>query len=186
MKRSYRIIVLLLACLLLTGCGSAESEKKFAEFSSGLRSGGELRFTAELRAEYPDRTVKCTLAYAGKADECSMTVVEPEILAGVVLRCRDGKLCLESGSYCIDTGVPDTDGIPPVSALPLLVKAFSTGHLDSCANGEGEYIWQLIPSDGIGVNVWVQRDTLTPTHAEIVQGNRTVLFCDLREWTLGE
>lgn len=181
MKRSY-LVILLAVCLLLTGCGNAESEKKFAEFSSAMREREGLSFTAKLRAEYPDRTVKCTLAYAGWADECCMTVIEPEVLAGVTLRCRDGKLCLESGSYSIDTGELNGAGLTPVNALPLLTEAFAKGHLDACVNADREYIWHIVPSDGLGVTVWAERETLVPTHAEISSGERTVLFCDISGW----
>lgn len=181
MKRLY-LILIALAALLLTGCGSARYEKQFADFSAALREKTELSFSADVRAEYADHTAGFSFRYAGNANECAVTIRKPEILAGVTLHYKDGKSTLDYGSISIDTGVLDEDGLTPASSLPLLVKAFTVGHLDSCYKEDGEIVWHVIPSDGRDVFLWVDGETLVPTHAELAVGGRTVIFCDISDW----
>ena len=176
------IITLILAAALLTGCGSGGEERQFAEFSSALRERSSLRFTADVRAELLDHTARLTLAYAGSGKKSTVTVMKPDSLAGITLRYEDGSSRLEYGSLSIDTGLLDDSGLTPASALPMMVKALCCGALDSCAREGGETVWHVVPEDGVSVSLWVDSETLVPTHAELALNGRTTLYCDISDW----
>lgn len=176
------LILAMLFCLLLTGCGSGKSEKQFEEFSANVRQQSSLRFTAEMRAEYDDHTAKFTLAYEGNGDKCSVTVIEPEIVSGITMRFEDGKMALDCNSISIDTGFLDENGLTPINALPLIVKAMGSGHLDSCSREDSMTVWHIVPSDDITVALWVDSSTMTPARAELVSGGRVRIFCDFTQW----
>lgn len=176
------LISAVLFCLLLTGCGSGRSEKKFEDFSASMQDRSSLSFTARVRAEYDDRTVKFTLAYAGEGDNCTISVIEPEIISGIAMRFEDGKSVLDCKGIFIDTGFLDENGLTPVNALPLIVKALVSGHLDSCGKDGDELIWYLIPCDGMSVEVHLCGEPLKPVHAELISGGRVRVFCDITDW----
>lgn len=181
MKRLCLLLVTFF-CLLLTGCGSGGQEKLFHDFSAELCEKSTLGFTAKIRAEYDDRTVKFTLAFAGEGDDCTVTVIEPEIISGVAMRFEDGKAALDCKGITLDTGFSDENGLTPVNALPLIAKALKSGHLDSSAKDGKQLIWYLVPCDGITVEVWLDGETMTPLHAELITGGRVRVFCDITDW----
>lgn len=176
------LILAMLFCLLLTGCGSGKSQKQFEEFSADIRQKDSLNFTADVRAEYDDHTAKFTLAYEGVGGNCSVAVIEPEILSGVTMRFENGKAVLDCSGISIDTGFLDESGLTPINALPLIVSAMGSGHLDSCAKDGECTVWYIIPADGITVSLWVNSGTLAPVRAELVSGGRVRIFCDFTRW----
>ena len=56
MKRLYPFVLLAL-CVILTGCGKNRALEGVESFSEKLNSTENLKFTAELRTEYDDKTV---------------------------------------------------------------------------------------------------------------------------------
>ena len=176
------LLLAMLSCLLLTGCGSGQREKQFEEFSADIRQRGALSFIAAVRAEYDDHTAKFTLSFEGDGDSCSVTVVEPEIISGITMRFEGGKAALDCNSISIDTGFLDENGLTPVNALPLIVRAMGSGHLDACSKDGEMTVWHIIPADGITASLWVDSSTLIPARAELVSGGRVRVFCDFTHW----
>ena len=87
--------LLLIFCLLLTGCGGKALEKRFAEFSEALGEKESLSFSADLRAEYTDRTLSFTLDYSRDPDGQTIAVREPERIAGIRAHLAPGSSTLE-------------------------------------------------------------------------------------------
>ena len=71
------LLVLCLA-LLLTGCGSGREAERQQQLAEELRARRDLRFTADVRAEYPDKTVSYRLSYEEDEEGCTIRVAEPE------------------------------------------------------------------------------------------------------------
>lgn len=174
-----RIIPLLLVlALALGGCGN-RNEERFNAFASELRAREDLEMTAELRAEFDDRSCRFTLRYADEPDGgCSVEVLEPELIRGVKARMdRDGtKLVYDS--VAIDTGEDAEAQLSPMAALPLLVRALREGMLDSAWTEDGNCAVLLVPKDGVSVTVLFDEE-MKPSYAELTQDGKTQLFIDV-------
>ncbi len=176
------VMLLILPCLMLSGCGTGAEEKRFEEFSSELRGRETVSFTADVRAEYDDHTARFTLAYSGNSEDCTVTVIEPDIISGVTMRFESGSSVLDCESISVDTGFLDESGMTPVNALPIIVRAMCSGHLDSCASVDGVPVWYIVPEDGVTVALWMSGEDTTPLRAELASGGRVRLFCEIHDW----
>ena len=181
MKRICLPLLLLLG-LLLSGCGSSAAERQYRAFSEELSQRDSLAFTAQLRAEYPDKSVGFVLDYAMKNGEQTVTVVQPESIAGIRARLLPGQVKLEYEDLILDTGDLNKAGLSPMSALPVLVEALRSGHLDSHWQEGGEPVVQLVLDDELSARVRFRPDSMTPTHAELICDGTVTVYCDLTDW----
>lgn len=181
MKRWIVCLLALAAALLLAGCGGSRESARREEFAEALSARQDLRFTARIRAEYPDRTVSYRLAYAEDGEGCAVRVLEPEEIAGVGVRLGPDGAQLRFEEISLDTGPLDRWGLSPVSALPALTLALREGHLESAWTEGGLTVWELIADDNLTVQVWLDGD-LVPQRAEFISDGRVGIFCDLEDW----
>lgn len=181
MRREF-VPLLLSFCLLLSACGSG-AKSRYQQFSQELAGKTDLSFTADVRAEYQDKTAEFTIDYIRYEGGCTVTVVEPELIRGVSAHMADGKTQLEFSGVILDVGPLDEYGLTPMSALPALVRAMQTGHLESIRSENDRTVVELKPDDHLTVTVWLEEDTMTPVHAEIASGGRVAVYCDLRDWS---
>lgn len=181
MRRVF-VPLLLCLCLLLTGCQS-EAKSRYEEFSRELSEKTDFGFTADVRAEYQDKTAEFTVEYIRYEGGCSVTVVEPELIRGVTAHMADGKTRLEFSGVILDVGPLDEHGLTPMSALPTLVRAMQSGHLESVRSEGGQLAAELKPEDHLTVTVWFEEESMTPLRAEIASGGRVAVYCDLKDWS---
>lgn len=181
MKRLRPLLLLCLLCLLLAGCGKNPAADRYAPFSEALGARGDLRFTAAVRAEYPDRTARFTLCYADESEGYSVTVSEPEEIRGVTVHLNGASSSLGYDSVVLDTGALDRYGLSPTTALTRLVEALRTGHLESAWEEDGLTVWQLVPDDALTVQVWLSGEGI-PVRAELISEGRVAVFCEILDW----
>lgn len=174
----------LCAVIVLSGCGRNSIEPRWEEFSSALAAADTVGFTADIRAEYEDKSLEFTLSLEQTGDETAVTVVLPESLSGVKAVTHGGSRDLEYYGFIIDTGTLD-GGLTPVGALPALIGAMRSGYADCFWREEGSAVVRLIASDELTVTLWLDEASFTPTHAELESGGRVTVFCDIRDWRLG-
>lgn len=177
------VLPLLLALsLLLGGCGK-QNAARYESFAGELRERSDLELTAELRAEYDDRSMSFTLRYTDEPDGgCCVEVLEPEIIRGVKARLSAEGASLGFESVSVDTGDDGGTGLSPMGALPLLVRALRSAPLDSAWTEEGRLAVRLIPEDGIELCVLFDAD-MKPDYAEISHEGKTVLFADITSFS---
>lgn len=178
-------LCLLCLALLLTGCGSRRAAEQQAQFAEALSARRDLCFTADLRAEYADKTVAFRLRYEEDADGCTLRVLEPEEIAGVSLRLGPDGAQLSLDDISLDTGPLDRYGLSPVTALPALTQALRAGHLESSREEGDETVWELAADDNLTVQVWLNAE-LVPQRAELISEGRVHVFCTLSDWALGQ
>ena len=172
---------LLALCLLLSGCGRSAAEERYEPFSQALRERHDLCLSAEIRAEYPDRSVQFLLRYEDDPPGCRVTAEEPAEIRGVTAHLNGAQSALGYDSVTLDTGPLDRFGLSPVTALPRLVEALREGHLDSAWEEDGMTVWSLVPDDGLTVQIWLD-DGMIPRRAELISQGRVAVFCEIREW----
>ena len=173
--------LLLVLCLLLAGCGKNVAAGRYEAFSEALRARNDLSFTAEVRAEYPERSARFTLAYADEDPGCSLTVTEPEAIRGVTVHLNGAESALGYDSVILDTGPLDRCGLSPVTAVEKLAGALREGHLESAWEEDGCTVWELIADDGLTVRVFLN-ENLIPVRAELISEGRVTVFCDILDW----
>lgn len=181
MKRAL-VSLLLAGVVLLTGCGSGAEERRFTDFSERLSVGEVLSFTAELRAEYADRTLMFTLAYERDPDGQTVRVLKPERIAGIRAHLVPGSETLEYEGLILETGPLDPYGLTPMNALPKLVELLSTGHLDSLWKESGSLVCRLILDDHLSASVWFDPQSMTPTYSELQSDDTVHVFCTIHDW----
>lgn len=174
--------LLLVFCLLLSACGSKAGESQYSAFSQSLSEMDSLSFTAALRAEYEDKTVEFTLRYDEDRELAVVTVLSPELIAGIKARIAQGGTSLEYDGMIIDTGDLDGYGLTPMSALPALVRTMRSGHLESYWTEDGRAVFQLIADDHLSAVVWFEPENMTPMRAELVSDGHVKVVCDIAGW----
>ena len=183
MKKLY-LAILLCLCIPLTACGGTAARTGFDALSAKMQNAAALSFEARIRAEYDDSTAEFTLAYAEKDGESTVTVISPDIIRGVSAHVKSGETALEYDGVMLDTGSLDSFGLSPMSALPLLTQTLRTGYLDSAWDDGEMRCAMLVPSDGVSVEVHMDKYTDTPLTAEISSDGRVRVFAEITGWTL--
>ena len=181
MKRLF-VPVLLFFCLLLSACGAKAAENQYKSFSQALSAREDLSFTARLRAEYEDRSVEFTLGYTQEADGCTVTVLEPALIAGIQAHLSPEGASLEFDGISVDTGALDAYGLTPLSALPVLAETLKSGHLESVWEEDGLLFLQLIYSDGLYAVAGFDQESMTPVRAELVSDGVVKVVCEIENW----
>lgn len=181
MKRSL-LPLLLAVCLLLAGCGSGAAEKRYSAFSESLSAQDTLSFSADLRAEYPDRTLSFTLDYTKNADGQTIRVQKPERIAGIQAHLAPDSDTLEFDGLILETGPLDPYGLTPMNALPKLVETLCTGHLESHWDENGSPVFHLVLDDHLSASVWFEAQQMVPYYAELQSDETVHVFCTIRNW----
>ena len=177
-----RIIpMLLVIAVLLCGC-SPGAEESFVKFISQTAGAETLSFTAEVRAEFAYKTLSFTLGFDRDSDGAVIEVIKPALLAGVRARIRDGETVLEYEGAMLDVGEL-TDGMSPLSAVPMLYRAMTDGHIELAWEEDGLLAARLIPEDNIAVTLLITPE-LVPVRAEISDSERTLVFIEINDWKL--
>ena len=174
-------LLILCLALLLTGCGSGREKERRQQLAEELSAGRDLRYTADVRAEYPDKTVSCRLSYEEDDEGCTIGVLEPEMIGGVSVRLGPDGAQLRFEEIRLDTGPLDRYGLSPLSALPALTRALREGHLESDWTEGDLPVWELIAGDHLTVQVWLD-EALTPQRAELISDGRVSVFLEISDW----
>ena len=178
------LLILLALSLLLTACGEGRAFKsEYESFSKELASAEAVSFTANVRAEYEHKTARFALSYTGDESGAVVTVLAPELISGISARVSPDGTSLEYGEISLDTGSLDSHGLSPMSALPVMMRALKSGHLDSYWTEDGKTVLRLIPDDEYICTVWFG-DEMTPLRAELQSDGRIVVFAQLSDWKL--
>lgn len=185
MRRRF-VSVLMIPLLLLAGCGAREAgaEKRFEAFREAAVRAQSITATAALTADYGGTAQEYVLALESDGTEVAVEVVEPELIAGVRATARWGETTLSYDGVMLAAGPLDEEGITPVSALPAVLRAMTSGY-EELVWREGDLIAaRLYVGEDSVCTVWIGESDLTPTAAEIASGGRTVVACRFTDWTM--
>ena len=174
--------LLLLCCLLLTGCGGDKVKESYQKFADGLNARTDLSFTAEIRAEYEDKSCQFTLQYSEDSRGSTVEILSPGLVKGIRARLENGSSCLEYSGVMLETGELDRYGLTPMSALPALVKALREGHMDSFWMEGDSTVLRLIAEDTLTADVWMDSESMIPRRAELLSDGQVRVFCTISNW----
>ena len=172
--------------LLLAGCGEREAglEKSFAAFRESVAGAEHVTVRGTLTADYGDSAENYVLDASYDGKQTTVEIVEPALVAGVKATARWGETEIEYGNVLLGAGPLDEDGLTPVAAMPAIFAAMAGGY-EELLWRDGELIAaRMYAGESSRCTVWLEPDTLTPVHAEIASGGRTVISCDLSGWQI--
>ena len=133
----------LMMTLLLTGCGKRTADNP-DELAALIRaeylSLDSWSWVAELSADYGEQVFDFTVNASWEREgDTVITVTEPDLIAGITARIRDGETLLEYDGAGLSLGMLDLSGLTPVSSIPALMDCITTGYMARCSwSGEGE------------------------------------------------
>ena len=137
------ISCVLMMTLLLTGCGKPKDdtpEDLAAQIRAEYLSLRGWSVTVNLSANYGEQVFDFTVDSSWRRDgDTVLTVIKPDLVAGITARIRDGETVLEYDGAGISIGMLDLSGLTPVSASPTFMTCITTGYMARCSwLGEGE------------------------------------------------
>lgn len=177
-----KLLPLMISLVLLCGCADT-GEESFNKFVQSVSEAGAISFTADVRAEYSDKTAEFELRYAQTAESAEVEIAEPESVAGIKARVAGDALSLEYDGAMLDIGSFGDTELSPMSALPLLVRSVSSAHIDITWREDNMIAARLVPSDDMLVTLWLS-DELVPLNAEISYKEQTVIFIEINDWEI--
>ena len=183
--KKFCLSLTLCLCLFMSGCGAREFVRARDTVAERLAGAECLSFTANLRAEYEHKTARFTLSYYEDSDGGKVTVLAPQLIAGVSARIEPGSTSLEYDGVCLGTGELDDFGLSPMSALPMLVQALKDGDMNAGWSEGGCTVLELQSTDELVCTVWFAPEDMTPRQAELRSDGRVKVFAEISDWQEG-
>lgn len=175
-----KLLPLMISLVLLCGCAD-NGEESFDQFVKRVSEAETVSFSADVRAEYSDKTAEFTLRYAQSEESAEVEITRPETVAGIKARVTGDALSLEYDGAILDIGSFGDTELSPMSALPLLVRSMTDAHVDITWREDDMIAARLVPSDDLTVTLWLSNE-LVPLNAEISYKEQTVIFIEINDW----
>lgn len=178
-----KVLPLILAAILLTGCSNTPKEMEQALSLRGqLLKAASCTFDAEITADYGDilHVFRMSCASDGEGN-LTFCVIEPESIAGIT-----GKINRQGGALTFD----DTalyfelladEQLSPVSAPWVLMKALRGGYITSAGMEDGLLRVSVNDSyeeNALNLDVWLGEGNL-PEKADICYAGKRILSLKL-------
>ena len=169
---------------LLPACAAGSNQTLLSEITDRYASTEEFTSRVSVTVELPSRTTNYVIDWQYAAGISTMTVVEPESIAGITAETEDDGLTFR---YADAVLVVDSsgEGVSPLEALPELYFGWSGGLVKDCVRED----WQeqetlaVTYSQTRGTReymqrVWFDPMRLTPLYAELYEGETLALSCE--------
>lgn len=181
----FRAIPLMMSLLLLAGCaGGGETEEEDIalrirrNFLAMTGCTGRLALTAD----YAQRTFDCTLDVVyDEVGGATVTVVEPEIVAGISAHLAPEGTTLTYDTVSLETGPVTDTGLSPMETPATLFRAVTEGYLAAWDGDEAALRLTYRdgasqPGSGLETAVTFDRETLYPTEFSLSWDGARVIF----------
>ena len=172
-----------LALSSLVSCSGAPAPKeRLQEIQDDLSSVQQFSLVASVRADYGEHVYDFRLNYQGDSENGTITIIEPESVAGAQLDIEDGSTSISYDGARIYTGEILPDGLSPADCLPAMLSAFREGMAFEVSSEDWEGTSCLRAaftlSDDTELVAWFDDEAGLPIHSEISHQGYTVIYCD--------
>ena len=172
-------LFLLLLFFSFSACSTEQpAQERLLELRE-MFQGADQRFFAHITADYGDRVYHFTLRF--DSAQRTLEVLDPEIIAGVIIGISEGGTTLHFEGAELDTGPLTEDGLSPMAALPVIVLQWKEGHITDAhyetVNGTNAVVMTTQISDSVRHTTWFDRETGIPMKAEILSDGFAVIHC---------
>lgn len=182
-----RIVFVLLALVILTGCAGTNEELNKAMELRASMIAKTVTFDAQVTADYGNKSYTFSMACCVDTDgNLSFTVTEPESISGITgkVSAAGGKLTFDGTALAFELMADEQ--LTPVSAPWILVKTLRGGYLTSC-NTEGDLLRLAIDDsyeeDALHLDIWLEGNNV-PKTAEIYWQGRRLLTVNVSNFML--
>lgn len=183
-----KILMLLLCCLLMSGCSSSHEElETVMRLRAALLSGMGCGFTAKITADYQDSihtfSMDCSCDEYGNLE---FTVTQPESISAVTgtISQEEGRLTFDDQALAFELLA---DGqVSPVCAPWLLIKTLRGGNIISCGKADDlirASINDSFQDDALQLDIWFGEDGI-PEYAEILWDNRRIVSMEVVDFKI--
>ena len=186
----------LMMTLLLSGCKAGTAAETPEEAALALREEYQAlsgwSATVDISVCYSEAVYDFTLDASWQREgETVLTVIAPELLAGITARVAEGETVLEYDGAGLSLGLLDGAGLTPVSAVPAIMEQIEKGYMAKCAwSGEnGEYLQISFRDPELEANTGTQflltfdRAGRALLRAEVSVAGETVLTASVSNFT---
>ena len=192
MRKVFSLFALTIPLLLLSGCLGGGEGQKTLDLALTIR-GEYLAMTqcaarAELTADYGQRIYDYTLDVAGTAEELTLTVTEPDLIAGITARVKPGESFLVYDDLVLETGPLTDAGLSPMSAIPAMLEQLRGGYLMAWSLEDG--ILRITcgdpggtPDTGTVYDLWLDTESHALIRGEVSVDGRRCLQCIFTSFT---
>ncbi len=178
---------ILLALLVLTGCGGKNAELERAMNLRAKLLASSVSFDAEITADYGEEIHIFSLYCEGdKTGNLGFQVTAPETIADITGRIEAGEGKLTYRDTVLAFPLLAEDQLSPVSAPWIFYTTLRGGYL-TAAGKEGELLRVTIDDsyeeDALKVDIWLDSQD-NPIRAEILYDGRRILTLSIENFTL--
>ena len=185
-RKVISLFALTIPLLLLSGCLGGGEGQKILDLALTVR-GEYLAMTqcaaqAELTADYGQRVYTYTLDVAGTAEELTLTVTEPDLIAGITARVKQGESFLAYDDLVLETGPLSEAGLSPMSAIPAMLEHLRGGYLMAWSLEDGALHITCgdpggTPDTGTVYDLWLDAESHALLRGEICVDGRRCIQC---------
>ena len=179
------IFALMMTLLLLCGC-SGEQDEEIYERWRQTAAASTISFDGEITALAGTAQTVYSVHADRWGEETLLTITAPDNIAGISLRCRAGEAELCYDGLVLSLFTAASDPFDPCGVIPALLEALSSSRL-RCIWREGEYLAVELPlEEERSIRLFFQRENMTPFYMEATENGQCVVFCNIKNWTMGE
>lgn len=178
-----------LLTLILVGCGAAAEEDRIPTIQKRYAAAAGYSAVAELRLAREDEETRYTLRVDAAEEGASVTVLAPELLAGVTAHLDADALKLEYDGLVLDAG-GTIDSLCAVNCLPLTLRAVAEGYVveeneetfDDIQHALRACFESEASGETLRYTVWFSADDL-PLYAEIAKNEEIAIYMEFTSFT---
>lgn len=191
MKRFAALCLAALCLAALTACGG-ETASRAETVRAYYAAHPSYTAAAEVERVRDEGNARYTLRFDADGEETRVTVLAPELLAGVTARLSEEALKLEYDGLVLDAG-GSVDGVSAVNCVPLALRALAGGYLleenEETIERGGESVRALrvcLESEADGgalrCTLWLGEDD-APLRAEIEENEKITAFMEFTSFS---
>lgn len=177
----------LMMTLLLCSCkAEANAAQAALDIRSSMLSSTVCELEARVRADYGEAVYDYILqCHFDRTGPSTVTILEPELIAGVTAAVSDSGSRLSFEDVELDTVKLPNAQLTPMGALPAIAESWCSGYISSsCFESYNDQDCLMVTyllgygSEEVEYRTWFTRDGCVPLHGEIASGGKTVVFID--------
>jgi len=177
------------ALFLLSSCSKQDNlEKTGNEIRNRYQPQVNISAIAEMRADYGDNIYDFTVKYDGTGMNGTLTVMEPETIAGSQVKIENGEVSALFDGSAVYMGDSETLGVSPACAVSTMLRAWQEGYMaDFTVSKEDDINIITITyelADEIEVISSFYEDELIPIESELLYRGRAVVFCVFTDFAI--
>lgn len=181
----------LMITLLFSACKTAANDPGQAalDVRTRLLADGCISLCADVKADFGEKVYDYRLECEYTCESGStVTVVEPEIIAGISAAVSQSGASLSFDGISLDTGIIEGTELSPMGALPAMAEAWCSGYIsNTCAaqvNGVDCYFISYLTGSGsreLEFRTWFDKTSLLPVYGEIVSDGSVVIYASFTQ-----